>query len=362
MATITATRLAYKQTGNVTDCTCMRIVRTDGTTLRFVCLDKDISMTLKNVNGAEVAIGQTVTYQSISVADFSAFGSTIGEFGQVDLEGAVSTLGIKREDLVKGLYDRARVYIFYTNYNRPIEDEEAVTSGLWGEVTLIDGRFIAKFSSLLDILNTTTGRIYKAPCDAQLGSFRCGVNLNSIPNWQASTAYTVANDSDKRIGIIVKHTAATVGGTVRYFKCTVAGTSGASEPSWNTTLGATTVDGTVTWEAIYPYKVTTTVTGITSKTVITVGNNVAVDWFTNGYLQVVTGDNTGMKIPIENGGASLTLAFEPTYNWTLGDQVILTVGCTKTRTACKDKFENVLNYQGFAKIPGRVALNVGTNF
>lgn len=33
-----------------------------------------------------------------------------------------------------------------------------------------------------------------------------------------------------------------------YYKCTVAGTSGATEPAWPTTSGGTVVDGTVTWQ------------------------------------------------------------------------------------------------------------------
>lgn len=37
-----------------------------------------------------------------------------------------------------------------------------------------------------------------------------------------------------------------------YFKCVVAGTTGATEPVWPETLGGTVVDGTVTWEAV-PY-------------------------------------------------------------------------------------------------------------
>jgi len=56
--------------------------------------------------------------------------------------------------------------------------------------------------------------------------------------WAATTAYVV--------GDYVEPT--TPDGNV--YKCTVAGTSGATEPSpWNTTEGATTTDGTVTWTA-----------------------------------------------------------------------------------------------------------------
>ena len=58
----------------------------------------------------------------------------------------------------------------------------------------------------------------------------------SPTTWLASTAYA--------LGDIVVPT--TVG--VRYYECTVAGTSGGGEPSWTTTLGDTEVDNTVTWE------------------------------------------------------------------------------------------------------------------
>jgi len=53
--------------------------------------------------------------------------------------------------------------------------------------------------------------------------------------WQSSTAYTV--------GDVVK--ASTYDSHA--YKCTTAGTSGGSEPTWDTDNGDTTSDGTVTW-------------------------------------------------------------------------------------------------------------------
>lgn len=58
--------------------------------------------------------------------------------------------------------------------------------------------------------------------------------------WEASTAYD--------LGDIVVPTAGVENG-FRY-ECTVAGTSGASEPVWPTTEGATVVDGGATWTCI----------------------------------------------------------------------------------------------------------------
>lgn len=57
--------------------------------------------------------------------------------------------------------------------------------------------------------------------------------------WQASTAYS--------LGDFIRPSPAT--DPSRVFECTTAGTSGSSQPSWNTTLGGTTSDGTAVWTA-----------------------------------------------------------------------------------------------------------------
>ena len=58
--------------------------------------------------------------------------------------------------------------------------------------------------------------------------------------WAATTSYAV--------GAIVRATTVQEFGLV--FKCTTAGTSGASAPAWPTLIDGTTVDGTVTWTGI----------------------------------------------------------------------------------------------------------------
>jgi hypothetical protein len=58
--------------------------------------------------------------------------------------------------------------------------------------------------------------------------------------WVASNPYTV--------GAIARATTVQASGLV--FRCTVAGTSAATEPAWPTDIGSTIVDGGVTWAAI----------------------------------------------------------------------------------------------------------------
>lgn len=65
--------------------------------------------------------------------------------------------------------------------------------------------------------------------------------IDILPIWQASHAYT--------LGQCIQATA-TYGIAGKRFQCTVAGTSGASQPTWNTTLNAYTTDGTAQFQCV----------------------------------------------------------------------------------------------------------------
>jgi hypothetical protein len=64
--------------------------------------------------------------------------------------------------------------------------------------------------------------------------------LSAPALWQGSYAYNV--------GDVVQATIQPASGF--FFRCVVAGTTGAVEPFWPTTIGNETVDGTVTWMAV----------------------------------------------------------------------------------------------------------------
>lgn len=66
-------------------------------------------------------------------------------------------------------------------------------------------------------------------------TLRSEASLLGATQWAANTAYSV--------GAYVH----ALTGHVYYHECTTAGTSGSSAPTWNTTVGGTTNDGTVVW-------------------------------------------------------------------------------------------------------------------
>lgn len=65
------------------------------------------------------------------------------------------------------------------------------------------------------------------------------VKWAAFATWAASTAYTV--------GQIVKRPGTT---SLRHYRCEVAGTSGASQPTWQTTPNGTMTDNGITWRCI----------------------------------------------------------------------------------------------------------------
>lgn len=193
-----------------------------------------------------------------------------GSVDSVDVQGvlqnaalnelrAVALDGINDEDLAAGRYDNAAVEMFLLNYLDLTMGRLILAAGAFGETTLHRGVYEAQLSGKLAALQETLQEVYTRACRADLGDdldgsdpahelqqgFGCKVRLDP-PAWQAATAYTLRPVGDAGVGGVVRPTVF----NGRHFRVTVAGTSGAAEPAWNLTLGATTIDGSTTWKAI----------------------------------------------------------------------------------------------------------------
>lgn len=163
---------------------CLRIVCTNGTTIRVTRYPLDLVMS----NGQ--------VYQSGSGFDFTGYESAAGfSPSAIDLEGIIGFAGVTREAVATGVFDNARAYLFATSFLAPVEDYEPITASLLGKAALTDDGYRIEEMGLADALNQSVGRTYSAACDKTFGGQEfagCKVALGPITVTGTLTA--VASD------------------------------------------------------------------------------------------------------------------------------------------------------------------------
>jgi hypothetical protein len=213
---------------------CWRIVRTDGQIFGYTSLDADLL-----ISG--------VTYSS--TAGFSRSAITTGSTGQVDnleVVGFLSETGITKADVENGLFDYAAIHLFGVNWADLTQGTIKLRRGWMGEVSVTpSGAVLAELRGMTQALVQEFGNVWSPLCRADLGDSKCKVPIKPAA-WHASTAYasgtyvqalTQADDAH-RVAIFLS----------------AGGTSGSSEPTWDTTIGNTTSDGTITWTSKQYYR------------------------------------------------------------------------------------------------------------
>jgi uncharacterized phage protein (TIGR02218 family) len=78
-------------------------------------------------------------------------------------------------------------------------------------------------------------------------------------------------------------------------------------------------------------------------------------YFARGKLVWTTGDNVGIECDIKastTGTGEIELQKEMRYDIKVGDRFTITAGCDRRFETCRDKFGNVINYQGEPHIRG----------
>lgn len=269
---------------------CVRIERLDGKIFRFTNHDKKLKMS----NGA-------VYVPDKGGADEKALTAQAGLEGvEIDIRGPLLQNGISKEDLLAGRFDFARIYVFRTLWDDPVEDDEKRATGWWGSTKVTDFEYKATFKSLAGELENEVGFTHMPTCRHELGDSICRVDLENGSN---------------------------VGGDF-----TVTGT-------------ITNVVNTVTFEDS--------------------NRNEPDDHFGAGFIEITTGENSGIKREIDtytqsSGQFILWDAFP--FPIEIGDEYKAVVGCRKRRDQdCKDKFDNVINFGGFPDLPGEDITNeIGT--
>jgi len=157
----------------------------------------------------------------------------------------------------------------------------------------------------------------------------------------------------------------------RIYECTVAGTSAASQPTYDTTVDANTVDGTATFTARQAWMRDAVVDTVVSNKEFTLNVNfdevrAVDDWFNGGAVEFQVGSNTGHVLEVRDwvqNTRTITLFLPESFTVVPGDPVRLYPGCDKRSTTCIDKFVipnstdftngNIRNFRGEPFVPGQ---------
>jgi hypothetical protein len=203
--------------------------------------------------------------------------------------------------------------------------------------------------------------VFSVMCRFALGDQFCGVPIMR-PQVKRSTAYA--------LGISVRHLtgAAPAGYGNVYFEATTAGTTSASAPTYNYSVGATTTDGSVVFTARNAYERACVIAVVVNQHNMTLTASPdlrAVDnWYAPGKIQFASGMLKGRTYKIGGWRASdrqLTTYLPAGLYAVSGDTALIWNDCNKTIAQCEDPFDNVRRFGGFPYYDGAKAVALEEN-
>lgn len=167
--------------GATTLCTCWRIARRDGFVLGFTDHDRALVFDGTDFLPDSGADGSAMT----SSADLAV--------DNAEIEGALSADALDADDLAAGRYDGASVEVFRVNWAAP-DQRLLLKTGSIGEVTRAGDAFTAELRGLSHQLGETVGRVYQRLCDVNVGSAKCGVDLDGAAFKTSGTVTALRDD------------------------------------------------------------------------------------------------------------------------------------------------------------------------
>lgn len=345
--------------------TIWRITRTDGEVFYFTDHDESVSF---NGNTYNAPAG----FERSAVANASGFA-----VDNVDLVGLFTEGEFEENEVRAGLFDGADIEISLVRWDDPdTHGEIKLRKGKIGEVkTTPQGFFIAEMRGLAQPLQQNTLALFSPHCRADLGDSECKFPIK--PDLlERETAYSVGDfvrvETDEYGEGFGVH-------ENRIYECTTAGTTDEYEPTFDTTIGNTTTDGTAVFTARDSFmRSPVLVDTVTTQRVFVVDSALDAfvdDHFKEGVLVWETGLNAGVGYEVKdwtNSTRTLELWEPVRLTVSAGDQFRIYPGCSKrVLEDCRDKFQisgstnfasgNVKNFRGEPYVPGRGLLAIVPN-
>jgi len=101
------------------------------------------------------------------------------------------------------------------------------------------------------------------------------------------------------------------------------------------------------------YQASGTVATVTDRHIFTAVGG-ADDDYDQGHILWTSGDNNGLEMELIRWSDDDTavLVIPMPFNIQVGNTFTATEGCNKTLTACRDTYDNVINFRGYPHLPG----------
>jgi uncharacterized phage protein (TIGR02218 family) len=169
----------------------MRVERTDGNITGWTSHDRAKTVTID---------GDALVLEPTNAIDISSIVREIG-LGVPTLEATVLELDstMTRADLLDGVWDGAKFYIFQYNWASPSDGLIDWLSGLFGSVTPRLGSFVIELRGLTQAIHNDSTRVLQADCDYRFGDAKCTVDLG--PHTYAFEVVSVINQRQFEIDL-----------------------------------------------------------------------------------------------------------------------------------------------------------------
>lgn len=230
-----------------------------------------------------------ITFAADSGMTAKALSNTTGlSVDNTEAVGMLSADSITEADIAAGRYDHADVVIWQVQWDN-LAARQIRFRGTLGEMTRNGAEFQVELRGLAERLNQPQGRSYLKTCAAVLGDAACGIDTRSDTLFVAEVE--IDRDSDgQRFDLATR----------------------------------------------VPFN---------------------DRWFENGVLEGLSGAAAGLTALIKHdrntlGRRHVTLWQPLRVAVAAGDTFRLVAGCDKRAVTCREKFANLINFQGFPHIPG----------
>jgi hypothetical protein len=322
------------------------ITRVDGTVERITNASKDIT---------------------ISAATWARHGGLKAGFRTSRNDGTPPTLGfqvqlgasspLRFRDVDRGKYERARVQVYVTNQANPVTADFEFDGEIRGNVSydpfgLAQFDLMSRFAIPRDIFVPNFTLLCRhsfgdpLTCKVPTFPYLFGGDLDDVAR---STAYALG--ARRRVRFDNDLTPEDYRNV--YLEVTTAGTTAGSAPSFSSTVGATTTDGSVVWTTRNAWARWAQVAAATSQTLTLTAlpDPRASDstWFRPNKIRFASGEYSGQ---VFKGGSwdpdEFTIqTYLPCPFVTVGDWLEIAPDCDKTHETCNTKFSNAANHGGF---------------